>query len=156
MGQSKIPASKHPLLINMTEQATSPIDIGLERYNAGEGPDTLIPFFKEICARTPKAGVAWSCLAWLYMLDNQPAQAYKAAQKAAKLDAGDAQTRINLAIAMLEAGQPGVRQHVQAAQEMLALDSQLRQQVQETLEEGLSRKPDWDSLKRVQNWLKAT
>ena len=137
----------------MTEQVTALFDTGLERYKAGEGPDTLIPLFKEICDRAPKMGPAWSCLAWLYTLDNQPTQAYKAAQKAIKLDAGDPQTQINLALTMLETGQTGVRQHIQAAQQMIALDTELRAQVEENIEEGLSRKPDWDSLKRVKNWL---
>jgi predicted Zn-dependent protease len=137
----------------MTEQATDLFDTGIERYKAGEGPDTLIPLFKEVCANAPKTSAAWSCLAWLYMLDNQPAQALKAAQKAVKLDAGDPQTRVNLAMTMLETGQTGVRQHIQAAQQIMSMAPELREQVQENLEEGLTRKPNWDSLKRVKNWL---
>jgi predicted Zn-dependent protease len=137
----------------MTQSATSLFDTGLERYNAGEGPETLIPVFKDICDRAPKIAAAWSCLAWLYLLDNKPEQAYKVAQKGVKLDPGAPQARVNLALAMLQTGQTGVRKHIEVVQQMMALDSEVRQSLSESIEDGLSRKPDWESLKRVKNWL---
>ena len=137
----------------MTESITSLFDTGLERYNAGEGPDTLLPVFKEICDRSPKIAAAWSCLAWLYLLDNKPEQAYKTAQKGVKLDQSAPQARVNLAIAMLETGQTGVRKHIDVARQLMAMDSQVRHDLMESLEDGLKRKPDWESLKRVQGWL---
>jgi len=60
-------------------------------------------------------------LAWLYLLDNKGTQAYKAAQKAVKLH--PKMGRINLAVAMLETGQPGVRQHVDLAMQLIMVDS---------------------------------
>ena len=137
----------------MTDQATSLFDTGIERYKAGESPETLIPLFKEICTLEPKDGTARSCLAWLYMLDNKSAQALKAAQKAVKLNPTEPQARVNLAIAMLENRQTGVRQQIEAAQQLMTTAAELETQIQESLEEGLARKPDWDSLKRVKNWL---
>jgi predicted Zn-dependent protease len=137
----------------MTESVTSLFDEALERYKAGEGPDTLLPVFKEICVRSPKTGAAWTCLAWLYLLDDQPSQAYKAAQKAIKLHPQDPQARVNLAAAMLETKASGVRQQVEIIQQLLALDSDLKQEIQANLEEGLSRKPDWSSLSRLKSWL---
>ena len=137
----------------MTEQVNSLFDTGIERYKAGEGTDTLIPLFKDICAQAPKMAAAWTCLAWLYMLSDQPTQAYKAAQKGLKLDASDPQVRINYAMTMLETGQAGVRQHIEVIQQMIANSSELKEQVRETLEEGLTRKPDWKSLNKVKNWL---
>jgi hypothetical protein len=92
-------------------------------------------------------------LAWLYLLDNKPEQAYKAALKGVKLDHSAPQARVNLAIAMLETGQAGVRKHIDVAKELMALDSQVRRDLEESIEDGLKRKPDWDSLKRVQRWL---
>ncbi|XQQ05527.1 MAG: tetratricopeptide repeat protein [Leptolyngbya sp. IPPAS B-1204] len=90
----------------MTETTVEALfDQGLERYRAGEDPASLIPLFKEVCDRTPKSSSAWTCLAWLYLLDNKPSQAYKAAQKAVKLNPQDPQARINLAMAMLETAQ---------------------------------------------------
>ncbi len=126
---------------------------GIERYQAGEGPDTLIPVFKDICDRAPKNSNAWTCLAWLYLLDNKPAQACKAAQKAVKLNPQDPQARVNLAIAMLDSSQKGVRSHIEAATQLIIVSEELREEVKKNLEEGLSRKADWKSLKRVQAWL---
>ena len=137
----------------MNESVTSLFDSGFERYKAGEDPQTLIPVFKEICDRSPKTAAAWTCLAWLYLLDNQPNPALKAAQKAVKLNPQDPQSRINLATAMLETKQTGVRQQIDVVQQMLVLDSELRQDIQESIEDGLSRKPNWSSLNRIKTWL---
>lgn len=128
-------------------------DQGLERYQSGESAATLIPVFKDVCDRSPKSSSAWTCLSWLYLLDNKPSQAQKAAKKAVKLNPQDPQARINLAIAMLETAQPGVREHVEVAGQLVNVVAELRDEVKRNFEEGLSRKPDWKSLKRVQNWL---
>ena len=137
----------------MTDSVTSLFDTGLERYHAGEGPETLISVFKEVCDRSPKTAAAWSCLAWLYLLDNKPEQAYKAALKGVKLDQSAPQGRVHLVLAMLETGQTGVRKHIDLVKQMMALDSEVRRDVTESIEDGLTRKPDWDSLKRVKTWL---
>lgn len=128
-------------------------DTGLERYKAGEGPDTLIPVFKEVCDRAPKIAAAWSCLAWLYLLDDKPEQAYKVALKGVKLDSSAPQARVNLAVAMLETSQTGVRKHIDVVKQMMALDPEVRRDLSESIEDGLTRKPDWESLQRVRNWL---
>jgi predicted Zn-dependent protease len=137
----------------MTDSATSLLENGIERYKAGEKPEDLIPVFQDICDRAPKNAAAWSSLAWLYLLTDKPKLALKAAQKSVKLDSRAPQACINLAIAMLETGTAGVRQHVEAAQQMMSLDAQIRQDIEENVEDGLSRKPGWKSLERVKNWL---
>lgn len=142
-----------PKIESMTETVNSLFESGLERYNAGEGPDSLIPVFKQLCDRFPKNAAAWSCLAWLYLLDDQAERAYKVALKGTKIDANAPQARVNLAVAMLETGQTGVRKHIDTVKQMMATDSQVRQDVFESIEDGLNRKPDWDSLKRVKQWL---
>lgn len=137
----------------MTETVEVLFDQGIERYNAGESIATLLPVFKDICDRAPKNSSAWTCLAWLYLLDNKPSQAYKAAQKAVKLNPQDPQARVNLAIAMLETAQTGVRQHVELAGQIMMAAPELREEVERNFADGLSRKPDWKSLSRVKNWL---
>jgi predicted Zn-dependent protease len=137
----------------MTESTETLFDQGLERYRSGEDPATLIPLFREVCDRTPKSSSAWTCLSWLYLLDNKPSQAYKIAKKAVKLNPQDPQARINLAIAMLETAQKGVREHVEIAGQLIAAVSEFREEVKQNFEEGLSRKPNWKSLERVQNWI---
>lgn len=137
----------------MTETVEALFDQGLERYNAGESTETLLPLFKEVCDRAPKNSSAWTCLAWLYLLDNKPTQAAKAAQKAVKLNPQDPQARVNLAMAMLETAQTGVRQHVEVASQIMMVAPELRQEVERNFEDGLSRKPEWKSLTRVKSWL---
>jgi predicted Zn-dependent protease len=136
----------------MVETVEALFEQGIERYQAGEPVANLIPLFKEVCDRSAKSSPAWTCLAWLYLLDNKPTQAYKAAQKAVKLNPQDPQARINLAIAMLETAQKGVRQHVEIAAQLVAVP-ELREEVERNFEDGLQRKPDWKSLNRVQSWL---
>lgn len=137
----------------MTQTVEALFDEAIERYKAGEGPDTLIPVFKDICDRARKSSPAWTCLAWLYMLDNKPTQALTAAQKAVKLNPQDPQAQVNLAMAMLENSKKGVRDHVELAQQIMMVSEELRDEVKQNLEEGLSRKPDWASLVRIQKWL---
>ncbi|MGF1478287.1 MAG: tetratricopeptide repeat protein [Cyanophyceae cyanobacterium] len=134
-------------------QAAALFDEGLERYKAGESPQSLIPVFQDVCDRAPRNASAWSCLAWLYLLTDKPDKACKAAQKGVKLDPQAPQARINLALAMLDAGQTGVRQHIQAVQQMLGLDAQIRSDIAENIADGLARKPDWESMHRVKGWL---
>lgn len=137
----------------MDSSVTSLFDEGMKRYQAGEAPESLIPVFQEICDRSPRNASAWSCLAWLCLLVDKPYKALKAAQKSVKLDPKAPQGRVNLALALLDAGEKGVRQQVEVAQQMIALDSQISSDVEENIEDGLSRKPDWKSLQRIQNWL---
>lgn len=137
----------------MTQTVDSLFDQGIERYKAGESPETLIPVFKEICDRSKKSSSAWTCLAWLYLLTDKPTQACDAAQKAVKINPQDPQARVNLSIAMLEADKKGVRQHIEAAQQLIMIVPELREEVQQNIEDGLTRKPDWKSLERVKAWL---
>ncbi|MEI2583653.1 tetratricopeptide repeat protein [Scytonema sp. PRP1] len=137
----------------MTNTVDSLFDTGLERYKAGEEASSLIPVFKDLCDRAPRSSPAWTCLAWLYLLDDKPNLAYKAAQKAVKLNPQDAQARVNLAVAMLETGQKGLRQHVDFAQQLIFVNPDWREEVKNSIEDGFNRKPDWQSLAKVKNWL---
>jgi predicted Zn-dependent protease len=127
-------------------------DEGVQRYQKGESLDTLIPLFKEICDRTKRNSPAWTCLAWLYLLADKPSAAYRAAQKAVKLNPQDAQARVNLAIAMLEDGQKGVREHIELLQQLMMVP-ELREEVEQNFTDGLTRKPDWKSLQKVRTWI---
>jgi tetratricopeptide (TPR) repeat protein len=137
----------------MTQTIEELFDQGIERYKNGEAPDVLIPVFKEVCDRSPKSSSGWTCLSWLYLLDQKPEQAYKAAQKAVKLNPEDPQARINLAIAMLETSHKGVREHVELAGQIALAVPELREELESNIADGLSRKPEWKSLLRVKQWL---
>ncbi len=137
----------------MTQTLDSLFDAGLERYKAGEPVADLIPVFKELCDRSPKSSAAWTCLAWLYLLDNKANLAYKAAQKAVKINPQDPQARVNLAVAMLETKQKGLREHVDFAKQLILVNDEWQDEIKESIEDGLTRKPDWQSLIKVKNWL---
>lgn len=137
----------------MTETVGSLFETAIERYKAGEDVAELIPVFQDLCDRAPKSSAAWTCLAWLYLLQDKPNLAYKAAQKAVKLHPQDAQARVNLAVAMLDTGQKGVREHVDVAMQLMIIDSEIRDEIKQSIDDGLTRKPNWKSLQRVQSWL---
>ncbi len=135
-----------------TQTAEALFDEGIQRYQAGEPVADLIPVFKDICDRAPRNSPAWTCLSWLYLLADKPNAAYKAAQKAVKYNPEDPQGRVNLAIAMLETKQKGVRQHIELVQQMMMV-SELKAEIEKSLADGLERKPDWPSLKKVRAWI---
>ena len=152
-----LPVTHYPLPkflpLTMTDTVASLFESALERYKAGEEPEKLIPVFQDICDRAPKSSAAWTCLAWLYLLSDKSNAALKAAQKAVKLHPQDAQSRVNLAVAMLETGQKGVREHVDRAMQFIMVDSDMRDEVKQNIADGMSRKPDWQSMERVRKWL---
>jgi predicted Zn-dependent protease len=126
-------------------------DQAIQDYQAGKSPAQLIPVFVDICDRAPKMDAAWTCLSWLYLLENKPQLAIKAAQKSIKIDPFDAQTRINLAVGMLETKTSGVRDHIETAKSLVESAAEVREQVVANFKDGFDRKPDWQSLKRVEN-----
>jgi predicted Zn-dependent protease len=137
----------------MAETLNDTFDNAIQRYQNGESADQLIPIFQDICAQAPQMNSAWTCLSWLYLLDKQPENAVKAAERSVKIDPYDAQARINLAMALLEAKQKGVRQHVDVAKQILANYAEVREQVASSLADGLKRNPDWASLKQIKSWI---
>ncbi len=137
----------------MTEATADLFEQGYERYKAGEDAKTLIPVFKDICDRAPKNATSWACLAWLYLLENKPKTALKMAQKSIKIDKAAPQARVNLVLAMLETDTKGIRPHIEVIQQMMAVDQDVEAAIAENIEDGFSRKPDWKSLKKVQNYL---
>jgi predicted Zn-dependent protease len=137
----------------MAETLNDTFDNAIKRYQDGESVDKLIPVFQDICAQAPKMNSAWTCLAWLYLLDKQAENAVKAAERSIKIDPYDAQARINLAMAMLEAKQKGVREHVEVAQQLIDGAAEIREQVAYSMADGLQRNPDWASLKQIKSWI---
>jgi hypothetical protein len=79
--------------------------------------------------------------------------AFNAANKAVKLNPQDPQGRINLALAMLETGQKGLREHIDFAQQLIFVNEEWQEEVKNSIEDGLTRKPDWKNLEKVKKWL---
>jgi predicted Zn-dependent protease len=142
----------HDVSMTQTKTVEELFNEGIERYQAGEAAETLIPVFKEVCDRAKKNSPSWTCLAWLYLLTDKPSLAYQAAQKAIKLNPEDAQTRVNLILAMLDSGQKGVRSHVELVQRMVMIP-EVRTEIEQNIADGLKRKTDWSAMQRLQNWV---
>ena len=137
----------------MTIAVEELFDNGLQRYKDGESVETLIPVFKEVCDRSPRASSAWVCLSWLYLLDNKAQLAHKAASKAVKINPQDPQARINLALAMLETGHKGLREHIDMAKQLMFVNEEWDTEVRNSIEDGLTTKPDWKNLSKVKKWI---
>ena len=137
----------------MSESIDTIFDQALEKYQAGEPAANLIPTFTEICQTAPKNSAAWTCLSWLYLLEEKPQQALVAAQTSVRIEPRDPQTHLNLALAMLDAGKKGVRKHIEIVQQAIDFDKDIRSSIKDNIEEGLQRKPDWKGLQKAQKWL---
>ncbi len=134
-------------------ETTALFEDGLKRYYDHAPLTEVIPIFKEITQQEPKNPAAWTCLSWLYLLNDQPKLALDAAKKGIKVGPTDAQARINLVLAMLELKQKGVREYIEQANQILGLDEDQAKQVAESIADGLERRPDWTGLQKVERWL---
>ncbi len=137
----------------MTASVEELFQAAVARYEAGEAAVTLIPDFVDICKQSTKLSAAWTCLSWLYLLEQQPEPALKAAQKAVNLDRVDAQPRVNLALAMLETGRKGVREQVEMIQRILISDNEQIDLVKANIQEGKKRRAEWTQLSKIEQWL---
>ncbi len=140
-------------MTDITESAEDLFQSGLNRYNAGESAETLIPVFEEVCQQSPKFSAAWTCLAWLYLLESNSTKALKAAQKALKLDPTDAQARVNLTVAMLESQKSGVRKEIEIIKQILVQDNEQIDLLKDNFRAGHKRRSDWKELTKVEVYL---
>jgi predicted Zn-dependent protease len=125
----------------------------LERYRQGAPPEELIEDFQRITAQAPGQSAAWTCLAWLQLLVDQPQAALRSARTAVRLNPQDPQARVNLSVAMLETGAKGVRDHIQVVQRVLLMAPELAAELNDSMADGLSRRPGWSALEKVRGWL---
>ena len=125
----------------------------LERYRQGEPPEDLIDDFLQLTAQAPSQSAAWTCLAWLQLLLDQPKEALKSARTAVRLNPQDPQARVNLSVAMLETGAKGVREHIEIVQRVTLMAPELTEELNASIADGLSRRPGWSALEKVRGWL---
>ena len=128
-------------------------DNAMARYQSGEEASKLIKDFEEITSISPNQSSGWTCLAWLQLLCNQNQNALRSARIAVKLNPQDPQSRINLTIALLETNSKGVREHIEFVKRALLIVPDLEKELKDSLNDGLNRKPNWDTLKKIQSWL---
>ena len=128
-------------------------DNAMARYQSGEEASKLIKDFEEITSISPNQSAGWTCLAWLQLLCNENQNALRSARVAVKLNPQDPQSRINLTIALLETNSKGVREHIEFVKRALLIVPDLEKELKDSLNDGINRKPNWNSLKKIQSWL---
>ncbi len=137
----------------MTSEQENAFDIAMAKYQAGEEAINLIKDFEVITASSPNQSAGWTCLAWLQLLCEKHEEALRSARIAVKLNAQDPQARINLSLALLETKSKGVRDHIEFVQRALVMVPEFEKELKNSFDDGLKRKPDWQALKKIQNWL---
>ena len=55
---------------------------------------------------------------------------------------------------MLETGQKGVRDHVEMVQRVMVMAPELAEELNDSMADGLRRRPGWQALAKVHAWLK--
>jgi predicted Zn-dependent protease len=136
-----------------SSSASPAFDEALSRYNSGANPAELISEFEAITRQSPRQSAGWTRLAWLQLLAGQPLDALRSARTAVKLNPQDPQARINLSLAMLETGAKGVREHIEIVQRVMVMAPELAGELQESIADGLQRRPGWDAMEKVKQWL---
>ena len=125
----------------------------LSRYEAGEDLLPLVDDFKKIINQIPNHFAAWTCLAWLYLLLKNNNDALFAAKQAVKLNGQDLQARMNLSLALLATNTKGVRDNIDLIKRIIIMAPDLEKDLKLSVEDGFSRYPEWEELKKVKKWL---
>jgi hypothetical protein len=138
-----------------SDAPVSLFDQAIARYQQGAEPYDLIDDFLTITAQSPRQSAGWTCLAWLQLLLDQPRTALQSARTAVRLNPQDPQARINLSVAMLETGAKGVREHIEMVQRVVQIAPELAAELNDSIADGLRRRPGWQALEKVKAWLEA-
>ena len=128
-------------------------DRAMERYQSGTEAMELIEDFEAFTAVAPNQPAGWTCLAWLQLLCDRPDAALRSARTAVKLNGQDPQARVNLSLALLETKSKGVRGQVELVKKLLVAFPELEKDLKNSIADGLDRKPDWQALRKVRDWL---
>ena len=125
----------------------------LSRYEAGEDLLPLVDDFKKIINQIPNHFAAWTCLAWLYLLQKNNNEALFAAKQAVKLNGQDLQARMNLSLALLATNTKGVRDNIDLIKRIIIMAPDVEEDLKLSVQDGFSRYPEWPELKKVKKWL---
>tara|TARA_B100000700_G_scaffold331744_1_gene467870 strand:- start:5766 stop:6185 length:420 start_codon:yes stop_codon:yes gene_type:complete len=137
----------------MSDNSENLFEKAMERYKSGEDPANLINDFELITSINPNYAAGWTCLAWLQLLCDNSESALKSAKIAVKLNKQDPQARINLSLALLQTNSVGVRDHIDYVKQVLVVVPDFQKELQESIQDGLQRKPNWLALEKVKRWL---
>ncbi len=137
----------------METNEESLFDSAMSRYQSGEEASAVIQDFETITSIAPNQSSGWTCLAWLQLLCNRKDDALRSARMAVKLSPQDPQARVNLSLALLETNSKGVRDHIDFVKRAMLMVPELEKELKVSVKDGLTRKPDWLALKKIESWL---
>ena len=135
------------------DEVQSPFEQALAAYQQGVSAEELLPVFLDIVRSSPSHGSAWTCLCWLQLLTSRPLAALKSGRMAVRLSPEDPQARLNLSLAMLETTTKGVRGQIQQIRRVLAMAPDLKDDLQQSMVDGLQRRQDWQALRKIKTWI---
>ncbi len=136
----------------MSSQETL-FDSAMAKYQNCDDPSDVLKDFQEITESAPNNFAGWTCLAWLQLLCDSPNDALRSARIAVKLNPKDPQARVNLSLALLETKSKGVRDHIDFVKRIIFTVPEFQEELRKSILDGLARKPNWESLQKVKNWL---
>ena len=125
----------------------------LSRYQNGQDLTSIAQDFQNIIQQIPNHFAAWTCLSWLQLLLKNNEEGLAAAKQAVLLNQQDPQARMNLSLALLATNNKGVRDHVELIKKMSMMMPDVKNELKESLEDGLKRYPDWPELIKIKKWL---
>ena len=131
----------------------SDFNAALSRYQDGQELVAIAQDFKKIIQQIPNHFAAWTCLSWLQLLLKNNEEALVSARQAVRLNQQDPQARMNLSLALLATNNKGVRDHIELIKKMSMMMPDVKSELKESVEDGLSRYPDWPELTKVKKWL---
>ncbi|KKZ15476.1 MAG: hypothetical protein TH68_00150 [Candidatus Synechococcus spongiarum 142] len=135
------------------DEAKTPFEQALVAYQKGGSVEELLPTFLDIVRNSPNHGPAWTCLCWLQLLASRPLAALRSGRVAVRLNPQDPQARLNLSLAMLDTNTKGVREQIQQIQKVLTMAPELKEEIHQSIVDGLERRGDWQALRKVKTWL---
>jgi len=125
----------------------------LSRYKAGKDLIPIVQDFQIIINQIPNHFAAWTCISWLQLLLNNNEEALAAAKQAIRLNQQDPQARMNLSLALLATNNKGVRDHIELIKKMSMMMPDVKSELKESVEDGLSRYPDRPEITKVKKRL---
>ena len=137
----------------MNSKEDSLFEKAMTDYKSGLPIDQILKDFEYITTSNPSSAAGWTCLSWLQLLAGENNEALRSARYAVKLNGQDPQARINLSLALLETNAKGVRENVEFVKRALMIIPDLEEELKESIEDGLLRKPNWKALIKMKNWL---
>ena len=125
----------------------------LSRYKSGDDINKIAEEFRNIINKIPNHFAAWTCLAWLQLLQKDNEEALFSAKQAVRLNGQDPQARMNLALALLATNNKGVRDHIDLIKRLVIIAPELEEDLKQSVSDGLTRNSDWNELKKIKKWL---